>query len=186
MPKETSFERIIAERLKSRKGRIDEIKRKESSINNALFKHCFKYSSPSNICNQLSETKGAVNEVRVDLIKKTLTKMKNIVKNGPADDLLKTEENEKIIDVVESILEINDKIQSGQGLKYLIPNQMLSKLPTSLEQLKAGNNSGKLNNEIKKLLYSLYRSKNFTKQLYKKLVDIYLKHRNNFYEQQKH
>ena len=112
--------------------------------------------------------------------------MKNIVKNGPADDLLKTEENEKIIDVVESILEINDKIQSGQGIKYLIPNQMLSKLPTSLEQLKAGNNSGKLNNEIKKLLYSLYRSKNFTKQLYKKLVDIYLKHRNNFYEQQKH
>ena len=172
MPKEESFERIIAERLKSRKGRIDEIKRKESSINNALFKNCFKYSSPSNMCNQLSETNGAVNEVRVDLIKKTLTKMKNIVKNRPEDDLLKTEENEKIIDVVESILEINDKIQSGQGLKYLTPNQMLSKLPTSLEQLKAGNNSGKLKNEITKLLHSLYRSKNFTKQLYKSLVDI--------------
>ena len=85
--------------------------------------------------------------------------MKNIVKNGPEDDLLKTEENEKIIDFVERILEINDKIKSGQGLKYLTPNQMLSKLPISLEQLKAGNNSEKLKNEIRKLLHSLYRSK---------------------------
>ena len=85
--------------------------------------------------------------------------MKNIVKNGPEDDLLKTEENEKIIDFVERILEINDKIKSGQGLKYLTPNQMLSKLPISLEQLKAGNNSEKFKNEIRKLLHSLYRSK---------------------------
>ena len=85
--------------------------------------------------------------------------MKNIVKNGPEDDLLKTEENEKIIDFVERILEINDKIKSGQGLKYLTPNQMLSKLPISLEQLKAGNNSEKLKNEIRKLLHSLYRLK---------------------------
>ena len=85
--------------------------------------------------------------------------MKNIVKNGPEDDLLKTEENEKIIDFVERILEINDKMKSGQGLKYLTPNQMLSKLPISLEQLKAGNNSEKLKNEIRKLLHSLYRLK---------------------------
>ena len=46
----------------------------------------------------------------------------------------------------------------GEGLKILTPNQMLSRLPISLAQLKAGNNSEKLKNEIRQLsLYSLYR-----------------------------
>ena len=62
--------------------------------------------------------------------------------------------------------------QQKKGLKILTPNQMLSRLPISLAQLKAGNNSEKLKNEIRQLLYSLYRSKKLTKQLYKSLVDI--------------
>ena len=49
---------------------------------------------------------------------------------------------------------------------------MLSKLPITLAQLKAGNNSEKLKNEIRPLLYSLYRSKKLTKKLYKNLIDI--------------
>ena len=49
---------------------------------------------------------------------------------------------------------------------------MLSRLPITLAQLKAGNNSEKLKNEIRQLLYSLYRSKKLTKQLYKNLIDI--------------
>ena len=47
--------------------------------------------------------------------------------------------------------------ESGQGLKIIIPNQMLSRLTISLAQLKARNYSEKLKNEIRKLLYSLYR-----------------------------
>ena len=62
--------------------------------------------------------------------------------------------------------------QLGQGLKILTLNQMLSRLPFSLAQLKAGNNSEKLKKKIRKLLYSLYRSKKLTKQLYKNLIDI--------------
>ena len=42
---------------------------------------------------------------------------------------------------------------------------MLSRLPITFAQLKTGNNSGKLKNEIRRLLYSLYRSKKLTKQL---------------------
>ena len=49
--------------------------------------------------------------------------------------------------------------QSAKGLKILTPDQMLSRLPISLTQLKAGNNSQRLKNEIRQLLYSLYRSK---------------------------
>ena len=54
-------------------------------------------------------------------------------------------------------------------LKILTPDQMFNRLPISLAQLKAGNNSEKLTNEIRKLLYSLYRSKNLTKTIYNNL-----------------
>ena len=62
--------------------------------------------------------------------------------------------------------------QQGQGLKILKPNQIFSRLPISLAQLKAVNNYKKLKNEIKQLLYSFYRSKKLTKQLYKSLIYI--------------
>ena len=61
--------------------------------------------------------------------------------------------------------------QEGQGLKILAPQQMLSRLPISLAQLKAGNNSEKLKNEIRQLLYSLYRSKKLSKIIYKHLMN---------------
>ena len=54
----------------------------------------------------------------------------------------------------------------------LTPSQMLSRLLISLAQLKAGNNSEKLKNEIRQLLYSLYRSKKHTKNIYKSLAVI--------------
>ena len=121
---------------------------------------------------RLSNAKGEINKNQVYLIENTLTRIKNIVRNVPKDNPLKTEENKQLIDIVERILELNSENQLGLGLKILTPNQMLSRLPISLPQLKAGNNSEKLKNEIRQLLYSLYRSKKFTKQLHKSLVDI--------------
>ena len=47
--------------------------------------------------------------------------------------------------------------QKGVGLKILTPSQILSRLPISLVQIKAGNSSENLKNEIKQLLYSLHR-----------------------------
>ena len=61
--------------------------------------------------------------------------------------------------------------QQGQGLKILTPDQMLSRLPITLAQLKAENNSQKLINEIRHLLYSLYRSKKLTKAIYNHLIN---------------
>ena len=49
---------------------------------------------------------------------------------------------------------------------------MLSRLPISLAQLKTGNNSKKLKNEIRQLLYALYTSKKLTKNVYKSLIGI--------------
>ena len=87
------------------------------------------------------------------------------------EDKKEIEQPDKILNIVEEILDFNRQ-QLGQGLKILTPNQMLSRLPISLAQLKAGNNSEKLKNEIRQLLYSLYRSKKLTKNVYKSLVDI--------------
>ena len=59
---------------------------------------------------------------------------------------------------------------SGSGLKILTPQQMLARLPILLAQIKAGNNSQELKNEIRQLLYSLCRSKQISKTVYKNLI----------------
>ena len=58
----------------------------------------------------------------------------------------------------------------GSGLKILKPQQMLARLPILLAQIKAGNNSRELKNEIRQLLYCLYRSKQISKTVYKNLI----------------
>ena len=83
-----------------------------------------------------------------------------------------SDENEEIDTTNMPDLESEESVTKGQGLKILTPNQMLSRLPITLAQLKAGNNSEKLKNEIRQLLYSLYRSKKLTKQLKATLIDI--------------
>ena len=82
----------------------------------------------------------------------------------------KIEKSDKMVKIVKKILKFNKQKQEGQGIKILTPNQMLSRLPISLAQLEAGNNSNKLKNEIRQLLYSLYCSKNMTKQVYNNLI----------------
>ena len=53
----------------------------------------------------------------------------------------------------------------GKGLKILTPKQMLQRLPIALAQVKAGNNSESLLNEIRQIVYSLYQSKQITKKV---------------------
>ena len=78
---------------------------------------------------------------------------------------------DQILEIVKDILSFNKQNQEGTGLKILTPNQMLSRLPITLAQLKEGSNSEKLKNEIRQLLYSLYHSKNMTKQVYNGLIN---------------
>ena len=61
--------------------------------------------------------------------------------------------------------------QEGTGLKILTPNQMLKRLSIALAQIKAGNNSESLLNEIRQIVYSLYRSKEITKKVYNKIIN---------------
>ena len=164
------IEKSIAERVKLKSEKIVEIKRKGKNMNNELFKHYFiNYQKPSDMYKKLRETKVKINEDEVDLIKEILDKIKKEIKNVPKNKKFLIKLNEEIINIVERILYLNEPEQKGPGLKILTPDQMFSRLPITLAQLKAGNNSEKLKNEIRQLLYSLYRSK---KQLYKSLIDI--------------
>ena len=58
----------------------------------------------------------------------------------------------------------------GKGLEILTPNQMLQRLPIALAQVKAGNNSQNVLNEIRQIIYSLYQSKEITKEVYNNLM----------------
>ena len=64
-------------------------------------------------------------------------------------------------------------IQSASGnvnLKVLQPQQMMTRLPILLAQVKSGNNSKNLLNEIKQIAYSLLRSKHMTKKTYQNIL----------------
>ena len=169
---EPKSEESIAERTILRKGMVAEIDREKKQIKNNLFKNYFtNYQGPSDMYKKLPKTEGKKNEDRAYPIKKVIIKIKKLIEKVPEDKISMIQGNEKIVNIVDNILKFNRQ-EEGQGLKMLTPNQMLSRLPISLAQLKAGNNSEKLKNEIRQLLYSLYRSKQLTKQLYKSLVDI--------------
>ena len=64
----------------------------------------------------------------------------------------------------------SDTSKKGEGLKILTKKQMLNPLPILLAQIDAGNNSIRLKNEARQILYSLYRSKVLTKTVYNNLI----------------
>ena len=96
-----------------------------------------------------------------------------VIKAEQIAELRSTEPRKKMLKMFNYLGEIfNGPTKEGHELKILTPNQMLGRLPITLAQLKEGSNSEKLKNEIRQLLYSFYRSKKLTKQLYKSLIDI--------------
>ena len=82
--------------------------------------------------NRLGDVKGDQNKYQVYFINKQLTKIKKIVKNVHEDRRSKIEEDEKVIDIIERILDLNNENQLGERLKILAPDEMLSILPITL------------------------------------------------------
>ena len=153
---------------------LEYIEDESKSISYELFKNHFNFVSPTALTKQLYETKNKnKNNELVNVIKSGLIDLKDETEKMSKEEI-ENEKPDKILKVVEEILDFNNKFQKqqGSGLNILTPNQMLSRLPIVLAQLKAGNNSEELKNEIRQIFYSLYRSKKLTKQLYKSLIDI--------------
>ena len=158
-----------------------------SEKENELLDKNFEYKSIDELVDSFNNPK--INEKldeSFDKITTRLNALKNLVKilsdtteKKIIDDVIKSAEftldyiaswGDSYSESDFSSFEVNDT--KGSGLKILAPNQMHSRLPISLAQLKAGSSSEKLKNEIRQLLNSLYRSKKLTKQLYKSLIDI--------------
>ena len=86
--------------------------------------------------------------------KKKNNKLKNVIKSGLRDleeeikemseDEKETEQPNEVVNLVKKILEFNNQNQDGKGLKILTPDQILSRLPITLAQLKAENNPKRL------------------------------------------
>ena len=70
----------------------------------------------------------------------------------------------------EAIYKSKQNETKRKGLKVLTPKQMLQRLPIALAQVKAGNNSESLLNEIRQIVYSLYQSKQITKKEYNNII----------------
>ena len=128
---------------------MDEFKKyiteKEANINKELFNKHFHYQTPSELLKDLykindkEKNRLLVSVINTGLkdLKKEITKM--------SEEEKKIEDPELIVIIAEEILKFNKQNQ-GEGIKILTPNQLLSRLPISVAQLQAGNNSVKCNN----------------------------------------
>ena len=122
------------------------------------------------------------NEEQNDLLEYISKFRRGTKPNNPESKKLK----EYILDSAKALLEGREMVfkafesgifqkskesQKGEGLKILTPNQMLKRLPIALAEVKAGNNSKSLLNEIRQIVYSLYRSNEITKKVYNNIIN---------------
>ena len=134
-----------------------QIEDQEKEIDKKLFEKYFEYQSPSEMLDNLFSLDNLKRNYVAEKISNNFEYLFDKVKELPLNEKF---EESKILETVEMILEFHRQEQ-GKCLKILTPNQMLSRLPISLAQLKARNNSEKLKNEIRQLSYSFQIKKTY-------------------------
>ena len=139
---------------------INEIIANEKDINDEIFWNSFKYQNPSLLTKDLIRAAQAKNEQLLNNVNNGLIDLRNAIIRK---DIPENENPNKIVHIVEKILDFN-KQQKGKGIKILTPKQMLQRLPIALAQVKSCNASENLLNEIRQIIYSLYREKEVTKK----------------------
>ena len=133
--------------------------KKKPDIDNELFMKPFNFQNPSDMLKNLYQINDKEKKNKlVNVINSGLKDLKEEIKEMSEEER-KIEEPDKIVKIVEEILRFTKQKQEGQGIKILTPNQMLSRLPISLAQLKAGNNSEKLKNEIRQIIQKNLKTK---------------------------
>ena len=150
-------------------------------IDHKIIKHYFGFNCLNEIYKFLNEyavDKGS----NVTTIDQALTNLKTHIKKLSKEGnqtaqlkLLANSVNKILNDAIDEAFNkiYNDAInkQQGQGLKILTPQQMITRLPILLAQLKTGNNSHKLKYKIRQIVYSLYRSKHLSNTIYNSLMN---------------
>ena len=124
----------------------------KKAINEQTFKEYFGYESPSFLVKDLYES----NQNKKDMVAKYLNEsLIDLRNNINITEIPKNENPKKVAYSIGKILDFN-KQQKGKGIKILTPKQMLQRLPIVLVQVKAGNTSENVLNEIRQIIYSLY------------------------------
>ena len=127
----------------------------EKNINEQIFRNYLLYQTPSYLTKVLYDRDEIKNN---EIIKNTNNGMIELRNSINSKEILENENPEKVVNIVEKIIDFN-KTQKSKGLKILTPKQMLQRLPIAFAQVKAGNTSENLLNEIRQIIYSLYREK---------------------------
>ena len=169
---------------------LEQITRLDKFYGPDLINTYFKEKSLIEIINQLKNyrKKTEVHQKYINLMVHLiigLEKLKDDIKNM-SEDAAENKKLDYLRVLVRKIVDANQKLddmppleteekaekrQEGQGLKVLTPQQMITRLPILLAQLEAGNNSQKLKNEIRQIVYSLYKSKTLSKTIYNHLIN---------------
>ena len=137
---------------------------------NAIKNNQIKFSEAKNEQNEF------LNKLSNIKIGKKTTEQKKVIKNIEKFYLSREDDINFFRDYIEMLSDANyDAKQNetkGKGLKILTPKQMLQRLPIALAQVKAGNNSESLLNEIRQIVYSLYQSKQITKKVCNNIIKL--------------
>ena len=163
---------------------LEKIAAIDNILESGLVKKYFKNDSLTDMLEQLKHLiKNQSKKIKMSLIEADLEKLKKDMKNMSENEIRNKRLN-LLANFIEEVL-IGDRMndmpdleteeyaaqrQRGQGLKILTPKQMITRLTILLAQLKAGNNSQKLKNEIRQIVSSLYRSKNLSTTFYNHLI----------------
>ena len=139
---------------------IGEIINQEKGISIEIFNEYFGYQNPSFLAKDLIKNDQSKNK---QIVKQTVDSINELKNSILKKEVPKNENPNKMMDIVEKTLEFINQ-QKGTRLKILTPKQILQGLPIALAQVKAGNNSENLLNEIRQIVYSLYQTKEITKK----------------------
>ena len=172
------------DKIEELSNKIDYNDLKYVTINNNTTRNFSDITDPITFLNEIKNGKMSLEEAKT--IQQYYLEYLNIIRKGNKNaEQRKTLANINILysarnnaikfieDYGSIILEAKQlaREQEGTGRKILTPNQMLKRLPIALAQIKAGNNSESLLNEIRQTVYSLYRSKEITKKVYNNIIN---------------
>ena len=146
---------------------MNEIIAHEKDVNDEIFWNYFQYQNPSFLARYLIRAMEAKHEQLVNNVNNGLIHLRNAIIRKEIPEM---ENPNKIVDFVEKLIDFN-KQRKVKGIKILTPEQMLQRLPIALSQVKAGNTSENLLNEIRQIIYSLYQEKDVTKKVYNNIMN---------------
>ena len=146
---------------------LNKTKKEDKNINEEIFRYYFLYQTPSYLTKVLYDSDEIKNNEIIKNINNGMIELRNSINSKEVPE---NENPKKVFNIVEKIIDFN-KTQKGKGLKILTTKQMLQRLPIALEQVRADNTSEKLFDEIRKIIYSLYREKEVTKKVYNNIMN---------------